>query len=118
MIQEKRLNHEDHLSRQGTKSWRQSEDVTSVSTEAGFADEVRYEYALTANMRSGSAFSSAHSPVVQVHSPVVQVHSPVVLSDVRALRVLIRYNDGMKTDPQAGAYRQHASKNESLGIVC
>ena len=111
MIQEKRLNHEDHLSRQGTKSWRQSEDVTSVSTEAGFADEVRYEYALTANMRSGSAFSSAHSPVVQVHSPVV-------LSDVRALRVLIRYNDGMKTDPQAGAYRQHASKNESVGIVC
>ena len=72
---------------------------------------MRYEYALTANMRSGSAFSSAHSPVVQVHSPVV-------LSDVRALRVLIRYNDGMKTDPQAGAYRQHASKNESVGIVC
>lgn len=111
MIQEKRLNHEDHLSRQGTKSWRQSEDATSVSTEAGFADEVRYEYPPTANMRSGSAFSSAHSPVVQVHSPVVQ-------SDVRALRVLIRYNDGTKTDPQAGAYRQHASKNESLGIVC
>ena len=104
MIQEKRLNHEDHLSRQGTKSWRQSEDVTSVSTEAGFADEVRYEYALTANMRSGSAFSSAHSPVVQ--------------SDVRALRVLIRYNEGMKTDPQAGACRKHTNKNESVGIVC
>jgi hypothetical protein len=111
MIQEKRLNHEDHLSRQGTKSWRQSEDATSVSSEAGFADEVRYEYPPIANMRSGSTFSSTHSPVVQVHSPVV-------LSDVRALRVLIRYNDGMKTDPQAGAYRQHASKNESVGIVC
>lgn len=104
MIQEKRLNHEDHLSRQGTKSWRQSEDATSVSTEAGFADEVRYEYPPTANMRSGSAFSSAHSPVVQ--------------SDVRALRVLIRYNEGMKTDPQAGACRKHTNKNESVGIVC
>ena len=104
MIQEKRLNHEDHLSRQGTKSWRQSEDATSVSTEAGFADEVRYEYATTANMRSGSAFSSAHSPVAQ--------------SDVRALRVLIRYNEGTRTDPQAGAYRQHTNKNESVGIVC
>jgi len=60
MVQEKRLNHEDHMSRQNAKSGRQSEE-----TEAWFTDEVRYEYAPTANMRNGSAFSSRQSPVVQ-----------------------------------------------------
>jgi hypothetical protein len=99
MVQEKRLNYEDHRSRQDAKSKRQPEDTTSFSTEAGLADEVRYEY-----MRSGSAFSS--------------VQSPIVHSDVRTLKFLIRYSDGMKTDPQSGAHRPHASEDESVGIVC
>jgi hypothetical protein len=60
MVQEKRVNHEDHMSRQNTKSGRQSEE-----TGAGFADEMRYEHAPTANMRNGSAFPSIQSPVVR-----------------------------------------------------
>jgi hypothetical protein len=103
MVQEKRLNHEDHMSRQNAKNERQSEDARSFSTEAGPTNEVRYEYAPTANMRNGSALSS--------------IQSPVVHSDVRTLKVLIRYNDGMKIDPQSGTHRPHASEDESVGIV-
>jgi hypothetical protein len=55
MVQEKRLNHEDHMSRQYAKSGRQPEDAS--------ADEVRYEHAPTVSMRSGSAFSSVQRPV-------------------------------------------------------
>jgi hypothetical protein len=63
MVQEKRLNHEDHMSRQYAKSGRQPEDATRFSIEAGSADEVRYEHAPTVSMRSGSAFSSVQRPV-------------------------------------------------------
>jgi hypothetical protein len=84
MVDEKRLNHENvmrkqlekrQLSRQETESERQSEDATSLSIKAG-SDEVIYDDAPTASMRSGSAFSSAQSPVFR--------------SDVCALRALIR----------------------------
>lgn len=64
MVQEKRLNHEDHVSR-CTKSRGQSEDSTSFSNEAGFADGVRYERAPTASMRRGSAYAAVQSPAAQ-----------------------------------------------------
>lgn len=83
MVDEKRLNHENvmrkqlekQLFRQETESERQSEDTTSLSIKAG-SDEVIYDDAPIASMHSGSAFSSAQSPVFR--------------SDVCALRALIR----------------------------
>jgi hypothetical protein len=68
MVDEKRVNHEDVIKRQlsrqlqETESGRHSEDAASLSIKAG-SDEVIYDDAPTASMRSSSAISSAQSPV-------------------------------------------------------
>lgn len=90
MVEEKRVNHEDNLNRQGAKSSRQHESASRFSIGTESTEDIRYEeYGPVAYRRS--AFPS---------SGVSQSSS--LQSDVCALSSVIRCDDGIETDPQAG----------------